>query len=346
MTPRRSSPWRGIALIAALVFAAAPAMAQEFYRGKTIDFVIGSAPGGGYDIYARVLARHMAKHITGNPDIIARNMPGAGSRRAATHIYAVAAKDGLSIGAVFSGAVIDPLFTGIEAARYDPAKFVYLGSANNETSLCVTRMGARVATLGDALAHEAILGASQTGGSTRDFALLLNNTIGAKFKVVSGYPGTREITLAVDRGEVDGLCGYHWSSLVAQKPDWLAERKINILVQFGDKGHPDAHRLGVPMLAGFLKTDADRRAVDLVLGQLVVGRPFVLPPDTPADRAALLRQAFDSTMKDPAFLAEATQAKLDIEPASGAAVQSLVERLYRAPPEIVARAAQAIGVRN
>lgn len=337
---------RAFVLLTALLIAHAAAAQDsvaQFYKGKTVDLVIGSAPGGGYDIYSRVIAHTLPRYIPGEPSVVPRNMPGAGSRRATLQIYGVAAKDGLSIGAIFPGAVIEPLFTGIEAAHYDPAKLVYLGSANNEVSLCVARSDAKVKTFADALTTELIVGATQSSGSTRDFPLLLNKTVGTKFKLVGGYPGSREIALALDRGEIDGICGYHWSSLVSQKPEWLSEKRVNVLVQLGFKSHPDADKLGVPMIWKFVKDETDKRVIELVLGQLVVGRPYVMPPGTPPERVAAMREAFIRTMQDKDFLAEAAHAKLDVDPAPGEDVQKLLERMYATSPAIIRRAAEAIG---
>jgi tripartite-type tricarboxylate transporter receptor subunit TctC len=334
------------AIVCALIVVTPSAHAQDsvaqFYKGKTIDLIIGTAPGGGYDIYSRIIAHTLPRYIPGEPSVVPRNMPGAGSRRATLQIYN-GAKDGLAIAAIFPGAVIEPLFTGIEAARYDPAKLAYLGSANNEVSLCLARADSKVKSLADAQRTELIVGATQSSGSTRDFPLLLNKTVGTKFRLVGGYPGSREITLALDRGEVEGVCGYHWSSLVSQKPEWLSEKKVTVLVQLGFKSHPDADKLGVPQIWEFVKNETDKRVIELVLGQLVVGRPYVTAPGTPPERVAALRAAFARTMQDKNFLAEAQNAKLDVDPAPGDEVQRLLERMYATPPELIKRAAEAIG---
>ncbi len=326
------------------IWSMAPAAADpvaDFYQGKQISIVIGSSVGGGYDTYARLIARHFSAHIPGHPTVVPVNMPGAGSNRAAYDVYAVAPKDGTTIGAIFSGSVVEPLL-GNRSVQHDPSKFLYLGSANDDVFVCFVRAGSKAQTFQDALKMPLTLAASQAGGSTRDFPTLLNSIVGTKFKIVSGYSGSHEMTFAVERGEVDGMCGLSWPSLLAQHPDWPSSGKIRVLVQEAVKGHPDLDKTGVPLAESFAKTPEDRAALHLVYTQEIFGRPYVLPPGVPQDRVAALRTAFMETLQDPALLAEAGKMHVDIKPVSGAEIQALVAKMYGAPKDVIARARKAL----
>ncbi len=331
-------------LVAALY--APPAQAQDavaaFYKGRQINLIVGSSAGGGYDTYARLLARHLGKYIPGNPVIVPSNMPGAGSNAAAAHIYAVAPKDGTVIGAVQTAAVLDPLFGDKARMKHDASKFIYLGSATVDYYVCVVRADAPVKSFQEALSREVIIGASQPGTSTRDFPALLNNAVGAKFRIVSGYPGTREITLAIEKGEVQGLCGFSWSSLSVQHPDWLQNGFIRVLVQEHDKGHPDVNRMGVPLAVDFAKSPQDRQIMELIYSSEIFGRPYILPPGVPADRVAALRKAFMDALRDPELRAEGEKLGLDLDPIAGGELQKIAEKIYATPPDIVERAKQAV----
>jgi tripartite-type tricarboxylate transporter receptor subunit TctC len=319
-----------------------PAAAEDFYAGKSIDFIIGSNPGGGYDIYARALAHHIADHIPGHPSIIAKNMPGAGSAKAAAYMQTLAPKDGTVLGAVFPGAIMDPLLGDRAKAKYDASKFLYVGTADNTRRICITWHTSKTKTFADAQQRKTIIAASQTGGSSRDYAYLHNHLTGTKFNIVSGYKGTVDMLLAIERGEAEGTCGYDWISLQTQRPQWLAEKKINILVQVGLDPEPALTAMGVPQVYKFVKNEDDRKALDLVITQQVFGRPYFFPPGTPADRVKIMRDAFDATMKDPAFLAEAKKLRLAINPISGERIQKLIEDVYASPPAVVERARAAI----
>ncbi len=332
------------ALCAAL-WVAGPASAADavadFYAGKQVTIVIGSSVGGGYDTYARLIARHLGAHIPGKPTVVPVNMPGAGSNRAAYDVYAVAPKDGTTIGAIFSGSVVEPLL-GSRPVQHDPSKFLYLGSANDDVFTCFVRAEAKAKTFQDAFTMPVTLAASQAGGSTVDFPTLANHILGTKFTVVSGYSGTHEMTLAVERGEVDGICGLSWPSLLAQHPDWASTGKVRVIVQEAIKGHPDLDKLGVPLADSFAKTPEDRAALDLVYTQEIFGRPYVLPPGVPPKRVTALRQAFMDTLRDPNLLAEAAKMRLDIKPVSGDEIQALVAKMYGAPKAVVERARKAL----
>lgn len=338
-------PVRALAAAACAMLATAGSAAADpvadFYTGKQVSVVIGSSVGGGYDTYARLIARYFGAHIPGQPTVVPVNMPGAGSNRAAYDVYAVAPKDGTVIGAIFSGAVVAPLL-GNRAIQDDPTKFIYLGSANNDVFTCFVRAGAKAKTFKDAFTSEITLAASQAGGSTRDFPTLSNNILGTKFHIISGYAGTHEMTLAVERGEVDGVCGFSWPSLLAQHPDWASSGKVRVLVQEAIKGHPDLDKQGVPLALDYARTQEDRQVLELVYTQEIFGRPYVLPPGVPADRVAALRQAFIATLADTRLLADAKKMHLDIKPVSGVEIQALVTKMYGAPKAVIDRARRAL----
>jgi tripartite-type tricarboxylate transporter receptor subunit TctC len=319
--------------------------AEQFFRGKTINLAVGTSPGGGYDTYMRLLARHWAKYIPGHPTVVPQNMPGAGSHKLAGYLYSVAPKDGTAVGAIFPGAILAPLL-GDTPLQHDPSKLSYVGSANSDVYMCVVRSESPVKTFADVLTREIIVGATNEGGTTRDMPSLYNSVLGAKFRIVTGYAGTKEITLALERGEVDGLCGFGWTSLNASYPHWIARGTVRILVQENAKGHPELNKMGVPLSVSFAKTDDDRQAMELVYTQAVFGRPYVLPPGVPAERVAALRRAFMQAFADPELLAEAQKIKLDIDPLSGEEVQAMVEKAFALPPRIIERAKQALVYRG
>ena len=329
----------------AFAVAAGPAVAQDsvakFYAGKQIDLVIGSSAGGGYDTYARLVARYIGRYIPGKPAIVPQNMPGAGSNKAAGYIYSVAPKDGTAIGAVFPGIILQPLIGNVPTP-HDPSKFIYLGSANSDAYMCVARKDAAVHTFQDLLSHVLIVAGATEGATTHDLPVVENNLLGAHFRIVSGYPGMRENTMAIESGEVQGVCGYGWASLESQHPEWLTRGFINIVVQESIKGYSKLNAMGIPRTADFAKTDEARQILELVYSQGVFGRPYVLPPGVPADRVAALRQAFMQTLSDKALLAEAEHMKLDIDAMSGGDLQALVGKLYALPPAVSAHAKAAL----
>jgi len=318
---------------------------EQFYKGKQINLYIGTSPGGGYDTYARLLARRFSNYIPGNPTIIPQNMPGAGSNKLGGFLYSVTPKDGTAIGAIFSGAILQPLI-GDNPVQHDPSKFIYLGNANNEVFVCFARADAPVKTFQDTFDKELIIGATNEGGSTRDFAAMLINVLGSKLRIVTGYAGSNEIMLAIERNEVQGLCGVGWSSIAAQHPHWLANGFGKLIAQLATKGHPEMNRMGVPVAIDFAKTDEDRKVMGLIYSQLTFGRPFVLPPGTPPDRVAALRKAFMATMQDKDTLADAKKMNLDLDALSGEDVQAEVANAYDMPANIVERAKQALIVKS
>ncbi|HZT52438.1 MAG TPA: tripartite tricarboxylate transporter substrate-binding protein [Stellaceae bacterium] len=335
------------ALAAVVLVAAVPAPSRaaeavaKFYAGRNVSLYIGSTPGGGYDSYARLIARHLGDHIPGKPTIVPANMPGAGSNKLAYYIFAVAPKDGTAIGAIFPGAVIDPLI-GDKKVEHDPTKLVYVGSANSEADLCFVRSDSPTKSFKDAMTRETRLAASAEGGSTRDFPAVLDNVLGTKFRLAVGYPGSREIMHAVEQGEVEGACGLGVSSLATAHPDWLPSGQMVPIAQESIKGHPMLNAKHVPLTLDFAKNDEQRQMLELLYSQLVFGRPYVVPPGTPPERVAALRKGFMETMQDPALKEDAKRVRLELEPTSGEDVQALVTKVYATPPAIVAKLKQAM----
>ena len=330
------------ALAAAVVLATPSARAADYFAGKSIDLLIGAPAGGGYDIYARALARHYGRHIPGQPVIVSKNMPGAGSARAAGFISAVAPKDGTAIAAIMPGAVMGPLLDDKAEALFDPTKVNYLGTTNNGTRVCVSRKDSKIKTFDDALTQKAAFGGVSSNDSTREYGYMHKNTAGAQYDVVSGYSGTAEIALAMERGEIDGACGWDWSSFKSQRPDWIRDGKVNLLLQVGLEPNAELTRMGVPSVFKYVKSDEARKVVELVISQQVFQRSYIAPPGLPAEQLETLRSAFDATMSDRQFLGDAEKIRIDVSPLSGAKVQALVQKLYATPKDIVARARQAI----
>jgi tripartite-type tricarboxylate transporter receptor subunit TctC len=328
--------------VLAILSSTAPTAAADYFAGKSIDLFIGAPPGGGYDIYARALARHIGRHIPGQPTIVSKNMPGAGSARAAGFISSVAPKDGTALAAIMPGAVMGPLLDEKSEGLFDPTKVLYLGTANSGTRICVSRKDSRIKTFDDALAHNAVFGGVSTHDSTREYGYMHKKTSGARYDVVSGYRGTAEIALAMERGEIDGACGWDWSSFKSQRPAWLSDNKVNLLLQVGLEPHPELTRLGVPSVFKYIDDDEARKVVELVISQQVFQRSYIAPPGIPGEPLRVLRAAFEATMRDRQFIDDAEKLRIEISPLPGAKVQELVQSLYATPKDIVARARQAI----
>jgi len=325
------------ACVVAVLTLTAPARAQtveEFYRGRSITVLVGFTAGGGYDLYARLLGRHMGRHVPGNPTIVVQNMPGAGSMKATQYVYGVAPKDGLTLATVSRGMVTEPL---LNAANFDPTKLTWLGTITSETSVCATWKTSPVKSWDDMFKREFSLGGSAVGADPDTFALIMRNVFGAKVKLVTGYPGGNDINLAMERSEVDGRCGWSWTSLKSQK-NWLPQ--INLLVQFNLEKNADLPN--VPVALERAASDEQRQVLRLLIAGQYVGRPFFTSPDIPADRKAALRAAFDATMKDPQFLADAAKLDLEISPVGAATIDAFLAELYRTPKDVVSKAVTAI----
>jgi tripartite-type tricarboxylate transporter receptor subunit TctC len=333
----------------ALVFAAAclatNAAAQDaveaFYRGKTVTITVGSAAGGGFDTYARLVARHLGKYIPGSPTIIVQNIPGAGSNKAASYLALQAPKDGTAIGAVQAGAILQPLLSD-QAVPHDPSKFVMLGSANRSVYLCLVRSDAPVKTFQEAFDKEVIIGTSGEGASLRDFPIVLVNVLGVKLRLIGGYAGSREIIMAIERNEVHGMCGMDWSSISTQQSHWISSGFVRLLAQEDLRGHPDMNKMGVPLTISFAKTTEDRQIMEMIYSQNLFGRPYLVPPGVPADRVAALRRALAATLQDKVLLADAEKSGLDIGPMGGEELQALVANLYATGSNIIERSKQSL----
>ena len=329
-----------VAVIAAFTLPTAGAQSAQFYAGKSIDLEIGYSVGGGYDLYARLLARHLGDHIAGHPTIVPKNMPGAASLRLANYLYAAAPRDGTVIGAISRGAAFDPLLKE-NGAQFDASKFSWIGSANNEVSVCVALQSSGITSFDDVLTKQLTIGSTGVGDDTYQFPALMNAELGTKFKIVTGYPGGNDITLALERGEVQGRCGWSWSSIVATHKDWITSRKVIVLVQMSLSKHPDLPE--VPLIMDLAKNSEQRQIFKLIFARQVMGRPFAAPPGVPADRVAALRAAFNDTMKDKAFLDEAAKGKFEINPVDGEKVDALVKEVYQTPADVTKKAAAILG---
>jgi tripartite-type tricarboxylate transporter receptor subunit TctC len=326
------------AVVALVSGVALPAMAQDqvaqFYQGKTIRMIVGVAVGSGYDINARTLARHLGEHIPGKPTIIVQNQPGAGSITMTNQLYAVGPFDGTVIGAAFGGMPTAPLLTP-EGVKFDPNKLNWLGSTNRETHVTYLWNTAPANSLDDIKNREIVVGAQAPGTTQYDFPIMANAIFGTKFKIVKGYGGTPQIHLAMERGEIEGNGASALTTLKALNGDWIKDKKVKIIAQWALRPNPELP--GVPSVLDLAKNDTDKAALLLVLARLDFGRPFFVPPNVPADRVEALRKAFDNTMKDPAFLAEAEKLKLDIDPLNGKQVSELVAQVLATPKPVVER---------
>ncbi len=318
------------ALAVPLAHAQSPA---DFYKGKDVILIIGSGVGGGYDTYSRVVARHWGRFIPGNPNIVVQNMPGAGGLTMLNYIANVAKGDGTVVGSAFANTVIEPVFDKGRATKYDSRKLNWIGSISPQNISCFTRKDSPVKTLQDAQTKEAII--ASTGNSISSMtANVFNTMLGTKFKIVMGY-STSETFLAIERGEAEGSC-HSSATLIVSHPDWIKDKKINPIVVMSTK--PDPLLPGAPPAIDFVKTDDDRKVVELIISQLAMGRPYVAPSGVPADRLAALRKSFFDTLKDPQFVAEATKQEMIIDPSDHTEMEQMIARTYAVDERIVAKA--------
>ena len=308
--------------------------------GRQISLLVGYPPGGGYDAYGRLLARHLGRHLPGNPVIVPGNMPGAGSLILMNHLYNRAARDGSVLGVVAGDAALDPLF-GHAQAQYDALKLAWIGSMNEETSTCFVWHTSPVQSIEDAMHRPVIIGTSSSTGTTYSYPTAHNRLLGTQFKIVSGYDGTNGAMLAVERGEVEGMCGTAWNSLRTARPQWLANGLIRVILQEATRRNADLP--DVPTVMDIARSERQRQVLQTIYGWQVMGRPVVAPPQLPPDRLAALRTGFDATMRDPAFLADAEKTMLDIRPVAAHEIEEFLGAVYRTPPAIVEEAAAALG---
>jgi tripartite-type tricarboxylate transporter receptor subunit TctC len=332
---------RALTVVAAVLLPAT-ALSQtpaEFYKGRSVELFIAYSAGGGYDLYARMVARHLGRHIPGQPQVVPKNMEGAGGLRLANWLYQAAPRDGTVIGATSRNIAFEPLI-GNKAAQYDSHQFTWLGSANNETSVCASWHTSGVATIEDAMQQELVIGSSGTADDTYQYPRLINNTLGTKFRIITGYPGNNDVSVALERGEVAGRCGWSWSSAKTTRPAWIHEKKINILIQLSLSKHPDLPN--VPLIMDLARDDEQRQMFRLIFARQVMGRPFQSTPDVPPDRLQALQRAFMDTMRDPEFLAEADKAKFEITPVPGPDIATLVADILKMPPSLAQRAGELL----
>ena len=328
----------GAALTGAMTFMLAGdlARAQEsepFSGGKPLTVLIGFGPGGGYDLWGRLLARHMGKYLPGRPNGVPQNMPGAGSLTVANYIYSVAPKDGSMIGIFARDAALAPL-TGQPGSRFDPLKMSWIGSPTVETNVCIANGNARAKNISDLKQKELIVGDIGPGTGTRAYPLALADILGMKFKLVAGFPSSVDVFLAMERGEVEGICE-SLDSVLSKRPDWIANKVVNVLFQGGVAPNPGL--ADIPYIVDLATTQAQRDEIRFLYAGQGIGRPFIAPPDLPPARLNMLRAAFDRVMKDPEAMEDARKQKLDMDPRSGAQLQALVESIYATPRPIVER---------
>lgn len=307
---------------------------EEFYRNRNVALIVGTETGGGYGAYAQLLARHMPRHVPGDPTFVVQSMPGASGRRAANYLYSAAPQDG-SVIAMLEQNIPFTQVLGKENVRYDATRFRYLGNLSSSVSVVVTWSATGVRTIEEARKKEVVIGATGGSGTTRTYAALMNGLLGTKFRIVTGYPGGSDINLAMERGEVGGRASYSWPALKAGKPEWLAQGKVNILTQIGLEKASDLP--DVPLLIDLAKTPEEHSVLWFFSSGVDLARLVVAPPGVPPKRIAALRNAFYQTMGDPEFLAEAKRLGLDIRPTGGETVESVVARLVATPQDVLDR---------
>jgi tripartite-type tricarboxylate transporter receptor subunit TctC len=324
---------RTVAVVAILlVMLTAPAATAEFYQGKQLTIIVGFTPGGTYDLTARLYARHIGKYLPGKPGVLVQNMPGAGSLVAAANLYNVAPKDGTTLGVVGGGTVIEPL-VGTVQGKYDARRFTWIGGRTRDNFLCLVWQTVPVATIDDVKKREVVVGSTGPGSRTMTFPRALNELTGTRFKVVSGYPGGHEISMAMEKGEVEGYCGWSLDSLNSRAPDWLPSRKVKPLAQFTLA--KSGLLANIPVAHDLAGTATGRSAIEVLESDSILAWPLIAPPDLPSERVNELRAAFDAANKDPELLAEARRIKLDIDPVSGGELAQVVERLFATPKDVL-----------
>jgi len=332
----------GLGIAAALCAGAARAEpVGDFYRGKTLNLILGFPPGGGYDSNIRVLARHLGKYVPGQPTVTVSNMPGVGSMLALNHLYKSAPADGTTLAMFASSALMEP-FLGDKSAAFDPLKFSWIGSMSQDVAFCgVWRAPGVPETFDDMLKTESIWGGGAASAITYQHPMVLKNVLGAKFKVVPGYAGTRDIYLAMQRGEVNGMCGLFTSSIQSQWDKEVKSGQLNLVVQMGPK-KTDAFG-PVPSVFDYARADDQRAILDFHFRQLLLARPLAGPPDVPADRLAALRKAFFQTLDDPEFRSDAAKMGVDVDPVSVEQITGLLTQFSKLSPEIRQKALDAMG---
>ncbi|MDB5596513.1 MAG: hypothetical protein JWM36_3474 [Hyphomicrobiales bacterium] len=322
-------------LVTACVGLSGAAFAQDpaAITGQVTIYAAGTA-GGGVDLFGRLLGRHIGRHIVGEPNVVVQVMPGAGGIRAANYLVQTAPRDGTAMAIFAGGPILEPLI-GDRNPGYDMSQFTWIGAISKDVSLCLVRKESPVKTFEDATKQQVVVAGTGAGSETDTLPVVLNELLGSKFKVVTGYLGSQQTFLAIESGEVDGRCGWSLSSLKTTKPDWLRDKRVTLLVQMGLQKSPELP--DVPLVLDLAKTDADRQLLTLLIGTTAISRPFVAPPGLPEAKARNLRRAFGATMKDPAFLAEAAIMQAEVDPTTGEGVQKIVATMYATPKPVVDR---------
>jgi tripartite-type tricarboxylate transporter receptor subunit TctC len=325
-------------LATAALLGVSPSGAQDSLAGKNVTLIIGFGAGGGYDLWGRLVGRHIGKHLPGNPTVVPQNMPGAGSYVAASHIYGAAPKDGTVFAIIARDAALGPL-SNAPGARFDATKFSWLGSPTREHNACIANATAKVKTARELRETELILGDTGPGTGTRSYPKVLNDLLGYKFKLVSGFRSSADVFLAMERSEVDGICE-SLDSIIQRKPDWIANKTVNVLLQAGAESRPEL--AGVPNVLTLARNDEERQVLEFLYAGQDIGRPFVAPPDLPPARLKMLRDAFNATMKDPEFVADVKRNKFDLEPEDGEHLAALINKIYATPKPIIERVSNLI----
>jgi tripartite-type tricarboxylate transporter receptor subunit TctC len=322
----------GLALLALSFTPAGADGVADFYRGKELRLVIGASVGGGYDIYARAIAKHLGGHIPGNPSIVPQDMPAGGGLAAANHIYNVASPDGTVIGAMQNTVPFEPFFNN-KQAQFDATRLNWLGTPTSEVAMYLVWHASKIQSLHDAQTREMIAGGAGAASTPVFYGRIFNQILGLKARFVNGYPGQNEILLAMESGEVEAMTSPFWSSIRTARPDWIPQHLVRVLFQYGQKPHPDL--AGVPFAVDLIGNEADKILLRAASAPLVLGRPFAAPPGVPADRLAALRAAMMATFQDPAFRADCEQQRLDCsDPKSGEEIAGLIRAAYGTPADI------------
>jgi tripartite-type tricarboxylate transporter receptor subunit TctC len=340
LTRRASAIVAVLALLAASVGAAGAESPEQFYKGRQLSMIVFTGPGSTYDIYARLLAHHLGDHIPGKPAIIVQNMPGAGGLKVEEYIYRIAPKDGTVIGTVGRGLPFEPML-GQNEANVDPLKFTWLGSMNRDVSLAMSWHTSKVKTFEDLTRHELLVPGTGVGADSEILPVAFNRLAGTRFKIIEGYRDIPVAALAMERGELDGLAYWSWSSIMAIHPDWVRDKRVNLLFQTGVDPIPKIP--DVPRIRNLVTNSTDQRALAFLLAREIIGRPFFAPPDLPPDRVAGLRAAFAATLRDPAFLQDAERSRLDVSLVSGEEVDALLKASAGAPKDVLDHVRQVLG---
>ena len=324
-------------LLAPIAAAADPI--EDFYRDKSVTIYVGYDAGGGYDQYARLLARHLGRFVPGHPTMLVKNMPGAGSMNALNYIYNAAPKDGTAMATFGPEVAFEPLRGG-EGVKFDTLRLTWVGSMNRQVGLIAMRADSGIKTVLDARARPVAVGASGPASQSNLNPQVFNAFLGTRFKVITGYPGTKDITLAIERNELEGIAGWSWDSLKLERPGWRSDPSINLVMQLSDRRHPEIS--DVPNLYDYVDKPDDKAVLELIFGHQLLGRPFAMPPEVPEARTAAMRRAFDETMRDDTFLAEAASTRLEIDVVGGADIAAHVARMFAMPKPLIEKAATAI----